>query len=171
MHQRKHEDFLEMKQLLIKYIETEKEKELVIKTDIDYSPLRKYGTIINFNYCHTYFMNPNLRFRQSRIDPSEIDEIHIHGSFKDGKNIVSGFDDGMALNRQSKEYELISVNSKKYSKTHQLLTLATSRNDIEIYNQKLPLKERIHNLGILGHSIGQLITTILKLYVISIWLN
>ncbi len=151
----KHKDFLEMKELLVEYLKKEKNKKLQKRKQIDYTPLRKYGTILNFNYSTSDLLNPNLNWRTPRIEPHQIDEIFIHGNFDNGKNIVFGFDDGMSLNRQTNEYEINSIHSKKYSKTHQLLTLATSVNSKLEEQVKIPEKYKIPTLGVLGHSIGQ----------------
>lgn len=145
-----YEEFINMKERLCIYLSRAK------INPGDLSKLRcddldKYGTILNFNYSSSDLLPQVIPGTEEAID-----EFFIHGTTYDRSDIVFGFDDGMLTNVNTNEYEYQDSELYKMSKTYQLLKLSLKyQSDKMVSKIKIPDKENINCIGILGHSISQ----------------
>lgn len=147
-------EFLDMKRMLVEYLMIEKMTEKnEIKVD-DYV-FSNYGTILNFNYSTNECFRHENRYCTTVWGISEYTpfEIFIHGEFYNENKIVFGFDDGIAKDSTTKR-NLLTTKDKKYSKTSQLLSLATHNSEYGV-NIELPRTKEIAKIGVLGHGLGE----------------
>lgn len=139
-----HSQFDEMKKILSEYLSNATSCEGKLK-NLRCSELSKYGTVLNFNYSSSNLL--------MNTEPAR-EEICIHGKIEDGKKIVFGYDDGMLSDVNTHEYDC-REGYERMSKTYQLLDLSLNyqlnRMNVE---KKLPSRDNILHIGILGHSIG-----------------
>lgn len=153
---RKVDDFYKMKVLLLEYLKLEKKKN-VNEIKLESGELDTYETILNFNYSDTYCLPKGFLITQplnsKSIGPQK---IYIHGDKRseNGKKIVFGYDDGLTKDLMTFKH-LVKENSKIYSKTSQLLELATYNSENNINSARLPERSSITKIGILGHGIGE----------------
>lgn len=143
---RKVDDFYKMKVHLLEYLKLEKKKE-INKIGLTSNDLWGYNIFLNFNYDDTYCLP-----HESTIQ----DKVYIHGNklSENGRKIVFGYDDGLTKDPITFK-PLVKQNSKTYSKTSQLLELATYNSENGIRTFRLPEKSSIAKIGILGHGIGE----------------
>ncbi len=127
----KFESFKEFKLLLSNYLETQNMNNKIQKEDLN--EMRRYNTILNFNYTDLNGLEDKTK--------------NIHGKIENKEDIVLGFDESELF---LKEGVSLDTEAVRYTKVDQLIELYKGNNELNnIFNKKYD------RLGIYGLSMGE----------------